>query len=50
MARLVKIMFDRIPYHITLRGNAREPIFLTDKNRVLFLDKKESASIARLMT
>ena len=28
---------------------AREPIFITDTNRVLFLDKKESASIARII-
>ena len=43
-----KIGFDRAFYHVTSRGNAREPIFITDTNRVLFLDKKELASIARI--
>ena len=45
MARSIRIEFDRALYHVTLRGNAREPIFITDTNRVLFLDKKESASM-----
>ena len=45
-----KIGFDRAFYHVTSRGNAREPIFITDTNRVRFLDKKESASIARIKT
>lgn len=48
MARPLRIEFDRVFYHVTSRGNAREPIFITDTNRVLFLDKKESASIARI--
>ena len=50
MARLLSIEFDRALYHVTSRGNAREPIFITDTNRVLFLDKKESDSIARIKT
>ena len=50
MARPLRIEFDGALYHVTSRGNVREPIFITDTNRVLFLDKKESASIARLMT
>lgn len=33
-------------YHVASRGNARD----TDTNRVLFLDKKESALIARIKT
>ncbi len=37
-------------YHVTLRGNANEPIFITDTNRVLFIVKKESALIARVKT
>ena len=47
---------QEINYAITLQkllfsgGNAREPIFITDTNRVLFHDKKESASIARIKT
>jgi len=50
MARPLRIKFDGALYHVTSRGNAREPIFITDTNRVLFLDKKESASIARIKT
>ena len=50
MARPLRIEFDRALYHVTSRGNAREPIFITDTNRALFLDKKESASIARINT
>jgi len=50
MARPLRIEFDRAFYHVTSRGNASEPIFITDTNRVLFLDKKESASIVRLKT
>ena len=49
MARPLRIEFDRAFYHVTSRGNAREPIFITDTNRILFLDKKP-ASIARLKT
>ena len=50
MARLLRIEFDGALYYVTSRGNAREHIFITDTNRVLFLDKKESALIARIMT
>ena len=51
MARPLRIEFDRALYHVTSRrGNAREHIFITDTNRVLFLDKKASASIARIKT
>jgi len=50
MVRPLRIEFDRALYHVTSRGNAREPIFITDTNRVLFHDKKESASIARIKT
>jgi hypothetical protein len=48
MARPLRIQFDGKLYHVTSRSDAREPIFITDTNRVLFLDKKESALIARL--
>ena len=48
MARPLRLEFDGVLYHVTSRGYAREPIFITDTNRVLFLDKKESASIARI--
>jgi len=50
MARPLRIEFDGTLYHVTSKGNAREPIFITDTNRILFLDKKESASIARIKT
>jgi len=50
IARPLRIEFDGALYRIASRGNAREPIFITDTNRVLFLDKKESASIARIKT
>jgi len=40
MARPLRIEFDGVLYHVTSRDNAREPIFITDTNRVLFLDKK----------
>ncbi|OHB37648.1 MAG: hypothetical protein A2Y09_05590 [Planctomycetes bacterium GWA2_39_15] len=50
MARPLRIKFDGALYHVTSGGNAREPIFITDTNRVLFLDKKESTSIARIKT
>src|SRR3989304_7317680 len=49
MARPLRIEFDRAFYHVTSRGNAREPVFIIDTNRVLFIDKKP-ASIARLKT
>jgi len=49
MARPLRIEFDRAFYYVTSRGSARGPIFITDTNRVLFLDKK-TASIARLKT
>ena len=38
MARPLRIEFDGAVYHITSRGNAREPVFITDANRSVFLD------------
>ena len=49
MARPLRIEFGGVLYYVTSRGSAREPIFITDTNRVLFLDKK-TASVARLKT
>jgi REP element-mobilizing transposase RayT len=37
MARPLRIEFPGALYHVTSRGNAREPIFLTDGDRRLFL-------------
>jgi len=48
MARPLRLEFDGALYHVTSRGKAREPISITDINHILFLDKKESASIARI--
>ena len=50
MASALRIEFDKAFSYSTSRGNARVHIFITDTNRVLFLDKKESASIARIKT
>ena len=50
MASPLRIEFDGALYRVTSRGNAREPIFITDTNRILFLDKKVSALIARIKT
>jgi len=38
MARPLRIEFDGAVYHITSRGNAREKIFLTERDRIEFLD------------
>lgn len=38
MARPLRIEFPGALYHVTSRGNAREPIFLEDPDRQLFLD------------
>ena len=38
MTRPLRIEFDGAIYHVTSRGNAREPICITDTDRILFLD------------
>jgi len=38
MARPLRIEFEGALYHVTLRGNARQPIFLKDSDRSNFLD------------
>lgn len=38
MTRPLRIEFDGALYHVTSRGNARGPVFITDTDRVLFLD------------
>ena len=38
MARPLRIEYDGALYHITSRGNNRQPIFRNDADRVLFLD------------
>ena len=38
MSRPLRIEFDGAIYHVTSRGDAREPIFITDTDHILFLD------------
>ncbi|HAP93033.1 MAG TPA: hypothetical protein DCM26_00200 [Desulfotomaculum sp.] len=37
MIRSLRIEYPGAVYHVTVRGNAREPIFLDDEDRILFL-------------
>jgi len=39
MARPLRIEFPGALYHVTSRGNARQPIFLDDRDRFFFLDR-----------
>jgi len=38
MARPLRLQFEGAVYHITSRGNARQEIFLDDKDRTVFLE------------
>ncbi len=38
MARPLRIQYDGAVYHITSRGNAREPVFKDDEDRRIFLE------------
>jgi len=38
MARPLRLEYEGAVYHVTSRGNAREPIFLVDPDRELFLE------------
>jgi len=38
MARLLRLEFEGALYHVTSRGNARQPIFVDEKDRLNFLD------------
>jgi len=38
MARPLRIQFENAYYHVTCRGNARQPIFSSDTDRSAFLD------------
>ena len=38
MARPLRIQFENAYYHVTCRGNARQPIFSSDADRSAFLD------------
>jgi len=37
MARSLRLEFPNAIYHVTARGNAREPVFLDDEDRTLYL-------------
>jgi putative transposase len=39
MARPLRLSFENAVYHITARGNRKEPIFYKDEDRKVFLDK-----------
>jgi REP element-mobilizing transposase RayT len=39
MARPLRLSFENAVYHITARGNRREPIFYADQDRKAFLEK-----------
>jgi len=39
MARPLRLSFENAVYHITVRGNRRENIFYSDRDRNVFLDK-----------
>ena len=43
MARPLRIEFPGAVYHVTARGNAREPIFLADADQKMFLSVLETA-------
>ena len=38
MARPLRIEFPGAVYHVTSRGDRREPIFQDDQDRLIFLD------------
>lgn len=38
MARPIRLEFEGALYHVTSRGDRREDIYVTDKDRVAFLD------------
>jgi len=38
MARPLRIEYDGAVYHVTSRGDGREDIYLSDDDRVMFLE------------
>ena len=38
MARLARVLSADTPYHVTQRGNARQPVFESDADRLVYLD------------
>jgi len=43
MARHLRLSFEDATYHITARGNRKEKIFYSDKDKEIFLNKMEEA-------
>lgn len=37
MSRQARVAVGGVPHHITQRGNGRQPVFLTDDDRLFFL-------------
>ena len=45
MARLPRLALPDLPYHVTQRGNRRQPVFFHDADRLLYLNLlREQAS------
>jgi putative transposase len=42
MARFARVVVPAVPHHVTQRGNARRPVFVTDADRLVYLDLLES--------
>jgi REP element-mobilizing transposase RayT len=38
MARQLRVEYEGAIYHVVNRGDRREPIFLDDKDRLMFLE------------
>ncbi len=50
MSKPLRIEFGGAIYLVTSSDNAREPILITNTNRILFHDKEEPTSTARIKT
>ena len=38
MARLARVVVPNIPYHVTQRGNRRQPVFFSDADKKKYLE------------
>ncbi len=38
MSRIPRVILEGVPYHITLRGNARQQVFFENRDYILYLD------------
>jgi len=41
MARPLRLSFENAVYHVTARGNRRENIFYSDKDKSIYLEKMD---------